>query len=185
MTRSPSTIIFLGPSGVGKSTVCKKLLEGKEFLLSVSATTRKPRGAELNGRDYHFLTREEFETQRDRGQFLECATVHGEYYGTPAALVLDSLAAGRHVFLDIDVQGASQLRSRGLPIVSILLEPPSLLQLRQRLEGRNDMPQEKIELRLERAEQEIQQAWRFDFRVVNEHLERTVAEIRTLLGVPG
>ena len=175
-------LVLSGPAGVGKSSVCARLLASEGYVLSVSATTRAPRGVEQDGVDYHFMTVEEFQRRIDAGEFLEYATVHNKqtYYGTPAGPLLEHLVAGRHVLLDIDVQGAAQLREK-VPVVCIFLRPPSFEALRERLEGRQDTSGEEIERRLETAERELAEAWRYDHQVVNDDLDRVVNEIRELL----
>lgn len=182
--RQGRIVIVSGPSGVGKSSVCARLLQRPDMVLSVSATTRAPRGAEQEGVDYYFVTREEFERRVAAGELLEWAHVHGKdtLYGTPARPVLDHLAAGRDVLLDIDVQGAAQVREKGFPNLSVFLEPPSIDELRRRLERRRDTSPEQIERRLETARQEIAQAFRYDLRVVNDDLDRCVATIEDFLG---
>lgn len=187
MSRPAARILIVsGPSGVGKSSVCRRLLDEDRMVLSVSATTRAPRGAEVEGRDYFFLTREEFERRAEAGEFLEWAEVHGTtLYGTPAAPVQDHLAAGRSVLLDIDVQGAELVRTQGarleIPVSSVFLLPPSLDELRRRLEGRHDTAPEVIERRLEHARAEIARADQYDLQVVNDELDRAVGEIEAFL----
>ncbi|MGE0710269.1 MAG: guanylate kinase [Planctomycetota bacterium] len=183
--RRGTILVVSGPSGVGKSSVCTRLLHGGEIILSVSATTRAPRGHEQDGVDYQFLTPDEFQRRVDAGYFLEWARVHGQTcYGTPRAPVEDALAKGRHVLLDIDVQGAQLLREQGLPVASVFLKAPGPDELRRRLEGRGDTDAAEIERRLERAEQELREAWRYDLVVTNRKLDRTLATIRAYLDLP-
>jgi guanylate kinase len=177
--RRGSIIVVSGPAGVGKTTVCRRLLETGRFVLSVSATTRAPRGQEREGVDYFFVTRAEFEARIERGEFLEWARVHEtNYYGTPRAFVLDHLAAGRHVLLNIDVQGAAQLKQQGLRLVTVFLLPPSIDALRERLVKRRDTAPDEIERRLRIAEREVAASERlYDLRVVNDDVDRVVAAI--------
>lgn len=176
-------LVISGPSGVGKSSVCERLLAAGALVPSVSATTRAPRGAEEEGVHYFFLSQDEFRRRIDAEEFLEWAQVHGEtFYGTPAAPVLEALGAGRHVLLDIDVQGAQILRDKGYPVLTVLLKATQA-QLRARLEHRGDTSPEQIETRLEYAQAEIEQAWRYDLMVQNDDLDRTEATLRAFLGV--
>ncbi|MCX7591338.1 MAG: guanylate kinase, partial [Kiritimatiellae bacterium] len=145
--RRPLLIVISAPSGGGKTTLCNRLrADYPELVYSVSCTTRPRRGDEKDGREYHFLTEEEFERKVRAGEFLEHAVVHGYHYGTPVGPIREALAAGHSVLLDIDVQGAEQLRQKVLKVspkdplhgrlVDIFVEPPSLEELRRRLERR-------------------------------------------------
>jgi guanylate kinase len=174
---------------VGKTTVCERLLDDDAFELSVSATTRAPRGEERDGVEYHFVDRQAFEQMIADEELLEWATVHDQLYGTPRAPVQARIQAGTNVLLNIDVQGAAQLREKadrmGLPLVTVFLEPPSWDELERRLRGRGDTQPEVMERRLRVAKQEMAQAPHYDHRVVNDDLDKTVATIRRLLGLEG
>lgn len=175
-------LVVSGPSGVGKTTVCNRLMATGRFVRSISCTTRAPRGGERDGVNYHYVDVAEFERRRERGEFLEWARVHErDYYGTPARFVLDALQAGTHVLLDIDVQGAAQLRLAGYPLLTVFLHPPSLEVLRERLVGRRDTSPEEMERRLRIATGELAQADRYDLQVVNDDLERVVQTIMSCL----
>jgi guanylate kinase len=181
--------VITGPSGVGKGTLISRLLERVPDLeLSVSATTREPRGGEVDGRDYHFLTRAEFDRRVDEKDFLEYANYSGNRYGTLRSEVRKRLDAGRSVVLEIEVQGARQVRAAMGESVQVFIEPPSPAVLRQRLEERGTDSTEAIESRLQVAEQELTAADEFAYRVVNDDLGRATDElegiVRAELGIP-
>jgi len=172
-----SLLVLSGPSGVGKTTVARKLAEVPGIVRIMTATTRPPRPREVDGRDYRFLGRREFEAAAARGEFLEYAEIGGSLYGTPRAAIERELAGGRLVLVDIDVQGARSVRAAGLPAFYVFVEPPSLEELRRRLEGRRSEGPEAVERRLERAAREMAQKNLYDVVVVNRTVEGTVAEI--------
>jgi guanylate kinase len=170
--------VITGPSGVGKGTLIKELLKAVPSLeLSVSATTRSPRQGEENGRDYHFLTPEEFDQRKGEGDFLEFATYSGNRYGTLRSEVERRLEAGHSVVLEIEVQGAQQVRAAELESVQIFIAPPNPAVLRERLSGRGTDSQEAIDERLKVAEQELAAQGDFDHRVVNDEVSRAAAEL--------
>jgi guanylate kinase len=182
-SRRGRLIVIAGPSGVGKGSVVKRLLaqDPEGLALSVSATTRPPRPAEVDGNDYFFLAEEAFRGLVDRGEMLEWADVFGNLYGTPSATVDQHLRSGRDVVLEIDVQGAAQVRERAPEALLIFLAPPSLADLERRLRGRGTESEDRLEERLERAAGEIAQATWFDHVVVNDQLERAVDEVADII----
>jgi guanylate kinase len=170
--------VITGPSGVGKGTLIKELLKAVPSLeLSVSATTRSPRQGEENGRDYHFLTPGQFDERKEEGDFLEFATYSGNRYGTLRSEVERRLDAGHSVVLEIEVQGAQQVRAAELESVQIFIAPPNPAVLRERLSGRGTDSQEAIDERLKVAEQELAAQGDFDHRVVNDEVSRATAEL--------
>jgi guanylate kinase len=170
--------VITGPSGVGKGTLIKELLgEVPNLELSISATTRPPREGEINGRDYHFLTPEEFERRTDENDFLEWATYSGNRYGTLRSEVERRLDAGHSVVLEIEVQGAQQVRAAEPDSIQIFIAPPDPAVLRERLSGRGTDSQEAIDERLKVAEQELTAQGDFDYCVVNDDLGRAVEEL--------
>ncbi|MCX7817628.1 MAG: guanylate kinase [Kiritimatiellae bacterium] len=190
----PLLIVVSAPSGAGKTTICERLLAAHpQMVYSVSCTTRPPRGAEVNGRDYHFLSSEQFDELLARGEFLEHATVHGHRYGTLRAPVAAALTAGRDVLMDIDVQGAASVRRAaqtappGDPIarafVDIFIVPPSLEELRRRLLRRGTDSAATIAQRLANAQMELARAGEYRHTVVNDDLERAVRDIEHILDV--
>ena len=167
--------ILSAPSGAGKTTISRKAVaEIPGLEMSVSATTRAPRSGERLGVDYHFLSREEFERRRDAGEFAESARVHDHFYGTPKAPIETALANGRDMLLDIDVQGARQMRERYPEAVAVFVLPPSEQELERRLRSRGTDPEEVIRRRLERAKAEMKEAPAYDHRIVNQDVAESV-----------
>jgi guanylate kinase len=175
--------VIAGPSGVGKGSVVRRLLSSdpEGLVLSVSATTRPPREGEAEGRDYRFVSPQEFRGMVERGELLEWAEVFGHLYGTPASFVEEQRRAGHDVLLEIDVQGAGQIRLVAPDAVLVLLEPPSLEELEQRLRGRGTERDITIAERLSKAEWELSQRERFDHVVVNEDLERASSQVAAII----
>jgi guanylate kinase len=176
-------IVISGPSGSGKTSICRRLLEDPRVQFSVSATTRKPRAGEVDGRDYHFVTPEWFRQQIRAGNFIEHAEVHGNMYGTPRDPVDRALDEGRFYLLEIDVQGALQLKALDEPGVYVFIAPPDMEELRRRLVGRATDTPEVIERRLQKAEDEYRERAKYDHVVVNRDLDQAVAEVRRLAGL--
>ena len=170
--------MITGPSGVGKGTLMRELLARvPELELSVSATTRQPREGEEHGRDYHFLSPEEFAERADRSDFLEHAAYSGNRYGTLRSEVERRLDAGRSVALEIEVQGARQVRAAMPEAVLVFIAPPSPETLRERLEGRGTDPADAIDERLRTAEIELDAQQEFKHVIVNDELERAVEDL--------
>lgn len=174
--------VITGPSGVGKGTLITKLLERIPGLeLSVSATTREPREGEVEGRDYHFLTAEEFDRRVEAEDFLEFATYSGNRYGTLRSEVRRRLDAGHSVVLEIEVQGARQVRAAMRESVQVFIAPPDPASLRHRLESRGTDSLEAIDARLEVAEQELAAQGEFAHTVVNDDLERATDRLEEIV----
>lgn len=175
--------ILSAPSGAGKTTLLKRVMADLPGLaFSVSHTTRLPRIGELEGIDYHFVSRDAFKMMRDQGQFLEWAEVHGNFYGTSRPAVLAQLAQGLDVILDIDVQGAAILRkSAVIPAASLFIAPPSVQELERRLRGRGTDSEETILLRLKNARVEMQAALDYEYLIVNADLEQAIETLRAIV----
>jgi guanylate kinase len=174
--------VVTGPSGVGKGTLIARLLQRvPELELSISATTREPRAGERDGREYHFLDPEEFERRVTEGRFLEHATYSGHRYGTLRTEVDRRLAAGRSVVLEIEVQGARQVRDAMPESVQVFIAPPDPTDLRRRLEHRATDSPEEIALRLETADSELAAEGEFQHIVVNDEIDRAVAELEGIV----
>jgi guanylate kinase len=188
----PLMIVVSAPSGAGKSTLCNRLVgEFPKIAYSVSCTTRDPRGEEKDGVHYYFLSRKEFKERAKNGEFLEYAKVHGNYYGTLEDTVLFAMEEGRHVLLDIDVQGAKQIRdtlSRLDPrhpirrgFMDIFITPPSLEELERRLRGRGTDDEHVVRKRLENAKGEMEHASEYTYQIVNDDLEKAYSDLKTLI----
>lgn len=188
----PLLIVVSGPSGAGKSTLCTRLLEERpDIVYSVSCTTRPPRGSEADGRDYFFLSRDEFEERAARSEFLEHACVHGEMYGTLRNTVLRAMESGSSVLMDIDIQGARQIRAHVKAcgaddvirkgFVDVFVAPPSFKALRSRLERRAEDGAAEIDRRLHSARREMQSRGEYRYVVANDELDRAYSELRTLV----
>lgn len=174
--------VITGPSGVGKGTLISKLLERVPDLeLSVSATTRQPRAGEVNGRDYHFLTSDEFDQRVEEGDFLEFATYSGNLYGTMRTEVERRLAAGHSVVLEIEVQGARQVRAAMRESIQVFIAPPTPAVLRERLDARGTDAPHAIDARLEVAAQEMAAQDEFAYRVVNDDLAQAADELEAIV----
>ena len=185
-------LVVSAPSGAGKSTLCERLLADHFFMTrSISCTTRPPRGAEVDGRDYHFLSEAEFNRRVTEGLFLEHAVVHGNQYGTLRATVEEGLKAGKDVLMVIDVQGAASVRAAarsaggilGQSYVDIFISPPSLEALRDRLQARGEDAPEVIEKRLANAQGEMERAREYQHRVINDQLDQAYAELHAIIHV--
>ncbi len=176
-------IVLSGPSGVGKGTVRKAIFDqgGNDFQYSISMTTRKPREGEVNGVDYYFVSKEEFEHNIETGQMLEYAKYVDNYYGTPLKYVNETLDRGKDVFLEIEVNGALQVRKRSPEGVFVFLTPPDLMELKQRIINRGTEDMETINKRMEKAVEEIRMMQDYDFAVVNDKVENAVESIKTII----
>jgi guanylate kinase len=171
-------IVLTGPSGVGKGTLMNAILQRyPELHYSVSATTRSPRPGEVNGKNYHFITRSEFEKLVTQGEFLEWAEFAGNCYGTPREAVLNHIQSGELVVLEIELEGARQIRHTFPSALSIFILPPSFAELEKRIRGRGQDTEEAISRRLNRAEEEIAAADEFNLQIINGDFEEALQEI--------
>lgn len=176
-------IVLSGPSGVGKGTVRKELFKqpNTNYEYSISMTTRKPREGEVDGVDYFFKTREEFEQLIEEGGLLEYAEFVGNYYGTPLEYVNETLDAGRDVFLEIEVQGATQIREKVPEALFIFLAPPSLSELERRLVGRGTESEEIIQKRIQAAKEELEMMSLYDYVVENDEIQNACDKINAII----
>jgi guanylate kinase len=182
MTRG-NLLVISAPSGAGKTTILRPVLRDiANLAFSVSHTTRAPRGGEVDGRDYHFVSQAEFTALRDAGGFLEWARVHDNFYGTSRQAVDEQLAKGRDIILDIDVQGAMQLQKiADLEAAFIFIAPPSMAELERRLAGRRTESPASLKTRLGNAAREMSQAAVYDYLIVNDVLEEAIAIFKAIV----
>lgn len=180
--RTGRLIVFTGPSGVGKGTLLKTLRDRYPSLrLSISATTRSPRPGEVDGKDYYFLSREQFQTMVEEGELLEWAEFAGNYYGTPKAAVQSHLDRGEWLILEIELEGARQVRDTFPQALQLFVLPPSLAELEQRIRLRGKDSEEAILRRMARAQVEIDAAPEFDVQIVNDDLEAALQQLETAI----
>lgn len=182
MAEKGKLIVISGPSGAGKSTVVGKAIQGREDMcFSTSVTTRGPRPGEVDGKDYFFIDDERFRQMVEQGELLEHASYVSHSYGTPKAFVEQQMNAGMNVILDIEVQGARQVREKMDDAVLVFIIPPSLEELRHRLEGRGTETAETINARLQRAREELKEASLYDYIIVNDKIEEAADEFAAIL----
>lgn len=175
-------VILAAPSGTGKTTIAHRLVEGSDrFVFSVSATTRPARKGERQGEDYHFVSEDRFRSMVDAGELVEWAEVHGHRYGTPRSNVEKASRQGLHVVLDIDVQGARQIRDAVPEAVLVFVFPPSARALFERLTGRATEPTGEVERRIRNARSELQHAADFDYVIVNDDLDEAVEDVHAIV----
>ena len=173
--------IISGPSGAGKGTICKRLIDETKVEISVSMTTRQPREGEVDGKSYYFTTKEDFLKEVEAGGFLEWAEVYGNYYGTPKAKVEEKLAAGIDVVLEIDIQGALNVKEAYPEGIFIFILPPSMAELRKRITGRGSETEESLKLRLSQTLKEISYIDKYDYCVVNGELDEAVTRVKSIV----
>ena len=182
LDRKGLLLVVSGPSGAGKGTICKALLNKNDKIkLSVSATTRKPRNGEVHGVNYFFLEKEEFTTMIENGEFLEYAQIYDNFYGTPKAAIMECLEKGQDVILEIEMQGASQIKEVCPDGVFIFVLPPSLEELKNRIVGRGTETAEEIEKRFSCAFDEINKIVDYDYFIVNDDVEKSVKQVEGII----
>lgn len=181
--KNGSLIIISGPSGAGKGTICNALLkEDNNLSISISMTTREKRASEIDGKDYYFVTKKEFEDNIKKGNFLEYAKVHGDnYYGTPKDKVYELLASGKDVILEIDIQGALKVKEKMAEGIFIFIMPPSMKELRDRLVKRNTESKDKIIERFRNAYKEINEITKYNYVVINDEVENAVEKVKAII----
>lgn len=182
LKRKGLLLVVSGPSGAGKGTICKELIsKNDDIKLSVSATTRKPRNGEVHGVNYFFIEKEKFEEMIDNVEFLEYAQIYDNFYGTPKAAIIECLENGQDVVLEIEMQGAKQIKEVYPEGVFIFVLPPSLEELKNRIVGRGTETKEEIEKRFSCAFEEINQIVNYDYFVVNKDVTKSVKEVESII----
>lgn len=175
-------LVVSGPSGAGKGTICKSILEQNDHIkLSVSATTRKPRTGEVHGVNYFFIDKEEFKKMIEQGEFLEYAQIYDNFYGTPKSAIMETLEKGQDVILEIEMQGARQVKEVYPEGIFVFVLPPSLKELKNRIVGRGTETAEEIEKRFSCAFEEIKQIDDYDYFIVNQDVEKSVKELESII----
>ena len=175
-------LVVSGPSGAGKGTICKSILEQNDHIkLSISATTRKPRTGEVHGVNYFFIEKEEFKTMIEQGEFLEYAQIYDNFYGTPKSAIMETLEKGQDVILEIEMQGARQVKEVYPEGIFVFVLPPSLKELKNRIVGRGTETAEEIEKRFSCAFEEIKQIDDYDYFIVNQDVEKSVKELESII----
>lgn len=174
-------VVISGPSGTGKGTICRALLEKNDFWLSISATTRQPRKGEIDGVNYYFLTKNEFEKKIDEKDFLEYAQVYDNYYGTPKSNVLSALDSGKDVILEIDIQGALKVKETYPKGVFIFILPPSMEELKKRIINRGSETEQSLMIRFKSAYKEINYVSKYNYAVVNDTINDAVEKVQSII----
>lgn len=175
-------LVVSGPSGAGKGTICKAILDQNDQIkLSVSATTRKPRNGEVHGVNYFFIEKNEFTSMIEKGEFLEYAQIYDNFYGTPKAAIIETLDKGQDVILEIEMQGARQVKEVYPEGIFVFVLPPSLKELKNRIVGRGTETAEEIEKRFSCAFEEIKQIDDYDYFIVNQDVEKSVKELEAII----
>lgn len=180
-TKKGKLIIVSAPSGCGKGTMLKEILKDNRYYYSVSSTTRKPREEDIEGVTYNFLTKEQFEEKIKENEWLEYTEYCNNYYGTPKSVTFRKLDEGKDVILEIEVEGAENIKKAYPEAVSIFILPPSIQELERRLRKRGSEQEDVIEKRVERAKYEISQSEKYDYRVVNGELEKAIDDFRSII----
>ena len=176
-------IVVSGPSGAGKGTICKRLTENmRDTKISISMTSRNPRGKEQDGIDYYFVSKEEFEERISKEEFLEYAVVHNnQYYGTPKGKIEEDLSKGKNVILEIDIQGALKVKEKVSEALFIFIMPPSMEELKNRLINRNTETKDKILERFKTAYNEINEFTKYNYVVVNDKIDKAVEKVKSII----
>jgi guanylate kinase len=182
LMKKGNLFILSGPSGVGKGTILEELFKiFDDIRYSISVTTRKPREGEVNGKDYFFISEKKFFQMRDNNEFIEWAKVHNNYYATPKKFVNDTINSGKDIILEIDIQGAKQLKENYPELIYIFLIPPSFNELKNRLEHRNTEDKKNKVIRLNNAIQEMKEIKEYNYLIVNDTINETVEKLRAII----